>query len=215
MKTYYGDREKCYVCFRPKSSCMCEHFESIQTQSKFVILMHPKEFKKVKNNTGYFTHRSLPNSELFMGIDFSEHKRINEIIATHESYILFPSKNAINLTYERPKTPSKKIAIFLIDSTWACAKKIFTQSTNLQKLTHMSFETTKESLYEIKEQPEAHFLSTIESTLVVLELLKKWEIEEIEEKKIERFLNPFYAMIAYQKELINNPKSHAVRFRKR
>ena len=214
MKTYYGDREKCYVCFRPKSSCMCEHFESIQTQSKFVILMHPKEFKKVKNNTGYFTHRSLPNSELFMGIDFSEHKRINEIIATHESYILFPSKNAINLTYERPKTPSKKIAIFLIDSTWACAKKIFTQSTNLQKLTHMSFETTKESLYEIKEQPEAHFLSTIESTLVVLELLKKWEIEEIEEKKIERFLNPFYAMIAYQKELINNPKSHAVRFKK-
>jgi len=214
MKTYYGDREKCYECYRPKSSCMCEHFESIQTQSKFVILMHPKEFKKVKNNTGYFTHRSLPNSELFVGIDFSHHQRINAIIESHECYILFPSQNAINLTYERPKTPSKKIAIFLIDSTWACAKKIFTSSTNLQALSHMSFEMTRASAYEIKEQPEAHFLSTIESTLCVLELLKKWEIEKISDEKLKNFLNPFHAMIRYQKELISNPKTNAVRFRK-
>lgn len=50
--------------------------------------MHPKEFKKTKNGTGHFTHLSLPNSELFMGIDFSDNDRINEIIETHESFIL-------------------------------------------------------------------------------------------------------------------------------
>lgn len=194
---------------------MCEHFESIETQTKFVILMHPKEFKKVKNNTGHFTHKSLPNSELFVGIDFSEHSRINAIIESHESYILFPSQNAINLTTTQPKRSDKNLAIFLIDSTWACAKKIFTQSTNLQKLAHMSFHTDRVSKYEIKIQPEEHFLSTIESTLVVLELLKKWNIEEIEEAQFAAFLSPFEAMIAYQKELINNPKSHAVRFKKR
>jgi DTW domain-containing protein YfiP len=38
--------------------------------------MHPKEFKKTKNGTGHFTHLSLPNSELFMGIDFSDNDRI-------------------------------------------------------------------------------------------------------------------------------------------
>ncbi len=214
MKTYYGDREKCYECYRPKSSCMCELFECIQTQSKFVILMHPKEFKKVKNNTGRFTHKSLPNSELFMGIDFSNHRRINEIIETHESYILFPSQNAINLTHQKPPSSQKKMAIFLIDSTWACAKKIFTQSTNLQSLAHMSFETTTPSAYEIKVQPQEHFLSTMESTLTVLKLLKKWQIEAIEDEKLSRFLTPFHAMIHYQKELISNPKTNAVRFKK-
>lgn len=193
---------------------MCEHFASIETETKFVILMHPKEFKKVKNNTGHFTHKSLPNSELFVGIDFSEHRRINAIIETHESYILFPSPNAMNLTTTHPKRGDKNLAIFLIDSTWACTKKIFTQSTNLQKLQHMSFHTDRVSKYEIKIQPEEHFLSTIESTLVVLELLKKWNIEEIEEAQFATFLNPFEAMIAYQKELTSNPKSHAVRFRK-
>jgi DTW domain-containing protein YfiP len=214
MKTYYGDREKCYECFRPKSSCMCEHFEHIQTHTKFVVLMHPKEFKKVKNNTGHFTHKSLANSELFIGIDFSDHKRINEIIDSHDSYILFPSPNAVNLTDEKPILSSKPLAIFLIDSTWACTKKMFTQSTNLNTLKHMSFTSYRTSAYEIKTQPAEAYLSTMESTLVVLELLKKHELEGVEQKELDGFLRPFFKMIEYQKELISNPKSHAVRFKR-
>ena len=61
---------------------MCEYIRPITTQTKFIVLMHPKEFKKTKNGTGHFTHLSLPNSELFMGIDFSDNDRINEIIST-------------------------------------------------------------------------------------------------------------------------------------
>ena len=212
-KTYYGDREKCYVCYRPKSSCMCEYFVKIETKTKFVILMHPKEFKKVKNNTGHFTHRSLPNSELFIGINFTEHSRINELISTHQSYILFPSDTAHNLSDEPLKIGEKPLAIFLIDSTWACTKSIFYNSKNLQQLPHLSFTTQQRSVYEIKEQPDENYLSTIESTLVVLHLLEKYKVETIEQKKLNSFLEPFKQMIAYQKELIANPKSHAVRFK--
>ena len=214
MKTYYGDREKCYECYRPKSSCMCEHFEHIETKTKFVVLMHPKEFKKVKNNTGHFTHKSLPNSELFIGIDFTNHRRINEIIATHDSYILFPSENALNLSEENPKKSDKDLAIFIIDSTWACTKKMFTLSQNLKELKHMSFTTTKSSLYDIKTQPDERYLSTIESTLVVLEELERLGIERVSKRQFDGFLRPFLKMIAYQKELISNPKSHAVRFKR-
>jgi len=214
MKTYYGDREKCYECYRPKSSCMCSYFEHIKTQTKFIILMHPKEFKKVKNNTGHFTHKSLGNSELFIGIDFSNHKGINEIIATHDSYILFPSQDAVDLTYSNPQKSEKPLAIFLIDSTWACTKKIFTLSDNLKTLKHMSFTTDRVSEYEIKVQPEKTYLSTIESTLVVLELLNKHKIEQIDDNLLNGFLRPFKKMIEYQKNLIANPQSHAVRFKK-
>ena len=214
MKTYYGDREKCYKCYRPKSSCMCEHFEHIDTQTKFVVLMHPKEFKKVKNNTGHFTHQILNNSELFVGIDFSNHKRINEIIAVHDSYILFPSTNAVHLSEQCPKQSEKPLAIFFIDSTWACTKKMFTQSTNLNTLKHMSFSSDKTSKYEIKEQPKENYLSTIESTLVVLELLNEWKIESSATSELEGFLRPFEKMIEYQKKLIKNTTTCAVRFKK-
>jgi DTW domain-containing protein YfiP len=179
--------------------------------------MHPKEFKKVKNNTGFFTHLSLSNSELFIGVDFSEHKRINEILATHESYILFPSANAINISEENPKNrdkSSKEMAIFILDSTWACTNKMLHESVNLRELEHLSFITQKTSLYQIKEQPHANYLSTIESTLVVLEELHKHEIENIQEKEFESFLNPFFEMISYQQQLIKNTHKNAVRYRK-
>jgi len=194
---------------------MCSYFEHIKTKTKFVILMHPKEFKKVKNNTGYFTHRSLLNSELFLGIDFTKNERINEIIASHDSYILFPSKEALNLTTTKPNISKKPIAIFLIDATWACTKQMFTQSKNLQALSHMSFTTTQTSQYQIKEQPDDAYLSTIESTLVVLKELNKWKIESIEEPKLNSFLNPFYKMIEYQQNFLKNANSNAVRFKKR
>jgi len=180
--------------------------------------MHPKEFKKVKNNTGFFTHLSLSNSEVFIGIDFTEHNRINEIIATHDSYILFPSPNAINLSEETPAAFDKRekpMAIFLIDSTWACTKKMFTLSQNLNRLKHMSFTTKTVSQYKIKEQPKSNYLSTIESTLVVLKELNRLEIEKIKDEDFNTFLNPFFKMIEYQQKLIDNPLSNAVRYKKR
>ena len=141
---------------------MCKYIDSFDTNSKFIILMHPKEFKKVKNNTGFFTHLSLKNSEVFIGIDFSENRRINEIIKTHNSYILFPSDNAINLTDKiiSKMDIQKPLAIFIIDSTWACTKKIFTLSNNLNRLKHISFSTTRKSKYEIKTQL-SHLLQLI------------------------------------------------------
>jgi DTW domain-containing protein YfiP len=195
--------------------------------------MHPKEFKKVKNGTGHLTHLSLKNSELFIGIDFTNHKEINEIIATHESFVLYPSKDAINLsdtnshaTFPHPKSTSsltltahanqfphaKKMAIFIIDSTWACSLKMLRESKNLQALKHISFESTKLSQFKIKEQPAEYCLSTIESTLEVLELLNVWHVERLEKEDLAMFLNPFHTMIAYQLECIENSSRQAVRF---
>lgn len=172
--------------------------------------MHPKEFKKVKNNTGRLTHLSLSNSELFIGVDFTNHFRINEIIETHESFILFPSKEAFNLTKLNPKKifpHAKSVAIFLMDSTWACTNKMFQESKNIQKLQHLSFESSSTSQYKIKEQPQSNYLSTIESTLEVLQLLNFWHVEKIEQKKLEMFLNPFYKMIEYQMQCIKESSS--------
>lgn len=219
MQTIYGDRPKCYRCYRPKSSCMCKYISPIDTDTKFVILMHPKEFKKVKNNTGFFTHLTLNNSELFIGIDFSDNKRIDEIIQTHNSYILFPSKSAINLTKENPSLKNKNeknkpLAIFLIDSTWLCTKKIFSLSNNLNKLPHLTFTTERTSKYEIKEQPQSNYLSTIESTLVVLEQLNDWGIENVKDRELKGFLTPFFKMIEYQKEMIDNSSKSSTRFRR-
>lgn len=218
MQTSYGDRQKCYKCYRPQSSCMCEHVHTIETQTKFIILMHPKEFKKIKNGTGHLTHLALKNSELFVGIDFSDNKAINEIIFTHNSFVLYPSKDAINLSSRDIKEytndiEDKKTAIFLIDSTWACSIKMLRESKNLKALKHISFENTKLSQFKIKEQPADYCLSTIESTLTVLELLNKCDKENIKSLDLDMFLNPFHKMIEYQIKYIENPLNNAIRYK--
>ncbi|QOY55728.1 DTW domain-containing protein [Candidatus Sulfurimonas marisnigri] len=217
MQTLYGDREKCYNCYRPKSSCMCSYVNSIKTKTKFIILMHPKEFKKVKNGTGHLTHLSLKNSELFIGVDFTNHKMINDIISTCKSYILYPSKDAINISreklYDNDLDIQKDMAIFIIDSTWACSLKMLRESKNLQTLKHISFDNNKLSQFKIKEQPADYCLSTIESTLSVLELLNFWKLENIENDYLKTFLNPFEKMVEYQLKCVDNQLSNAVRYK--
>ena len=161
--------------------------------------MHPKEFRKTKNGTGHMTNNSLENCELYVGIDFTEHKRVNELLddKTHEPYILYPDINSIKLNTQ--KLPNeKKSLIFIIDSTWPCSKKILRLSKNLHNLKKVSFEHDKSSQFKIKTQPNQYCLSTIESTLCVLEQLNNQKVENISKDSLENFLKPFEQMVEYQ-----------------
>lgn len=197
-------RENCYVCYRPVSACVCKHItQSVKTNTKFVILMHPKEFRKTKNGTGHITRNSLTNSEILIGIDFTNNKRVNELIngGDYEPYLLYPHENSIKLNTE--SLPSnKKPVIFILDSTWACSKKMLRTSKNLQDLKKISFLNNKSSQFKIKTQPNQYCLSTIESTLCVLEQLNRLEVENIKTDSLDSFLNPFEKMVDYQLKCI-------------
>lgn len=191
-------REVCYQCYRPKSSCMCAHISPIKTRTRFVILMHPKEFKKTKNGTGHFTNLSLENCTLYVGVDFTKHAQINEIISTHRCYVLYPSATSINLNEQKIKNEGQDSVIFLIDSTWPCSRAMLRASPNIDALQKISFTHTKNSSFTFKEQPQSYCLSTMESTLCVLELLNQHQVEHIDTRALEQFLTPFHKMVKYQ-----------------
>ncbi len=197
--------EKCYDCNRKIKSCVCKYIKPINTFTKFVILMHPKEFKKTKNGTGHMTNKSLLNSSIYIGIDFSNHKKVNELIDNSENscFLLYPDSNSLNLNTQNIENKNKNIVIFIIDSTWPCSRKIIKSSDNLQILQKVSFQHSKTSQFKIKMQPNKICLSTIESTLCVLELLNTQKVENIVDIELENFLNPFNEMVKYQLECAN------------
>ncbi len=162
--------------------------------------MHPKEFKRTKNGTGHFTHLSLPNSEIFVGIDFSDHPKINSLISDSKycCYVLYPDAKSIVLNETPIGEEEKACVIFLIDSTWPCSRAMLRASPNIDRLPKVSFTHTKSSKFAFKEQPKEYCLSTIESTLCLLELLNMHQIEHIASKDLENFLLPFHKMVAYQ-----------------
>jgi DTW domain-containing protein YfiP len=181
--------------------------------------MHPKEFRKIKNGTGHLTHLSLPNSELYIDIDFSTHKRVNELIDDdmNNCYLLYPSEKSIPLNSHSIGESGKTTVVFILDATWDCSKKMLRLSRNLQELPHISFEHDKTSQFEIKTQPEDYCLSTIESTLCVLELLNEQGDEAIAQEKLDGFLNPFKQMIRYQQSCIDETGcsfKNSVRYKK-
>ncbi|WP_428023141.1 tRNA-uridine aminocarboxypropyltransferase [Arcobacter sp.] len=206
-----NNREYCYQCNRTKLSCVCGLIRPFNTNTKFIILMHPKEYKKTKNNTGKITHKSLLNSKIYVGIDFSENKELNAIIndSSNSCFILYPGKDSINLTTNTIDTKKQKV-IFLIDSTWACSKKMLKLSNNLNSLPKISFNFESSSAYEFKKQPSEYCLSTIESTLVILKLLNKQNIENIEKEFLENFLVPFDKMVEFQ---INKSLEKNIRYK--
>jgi len=103
-------RIKCYKCMRPSSACICKHISPLQTKTRFIILMHPKEYKKEKNGTGRMTKLQLENSEIIVGVDFTNNKRVNEILTkgNNASFLLYPGKDNFNLS-------TRKLALFFND----------------------------------------------------------------------------------------------------
>lgn len=195
-----ANREVCYTCHRPKCTCMCDHITPLDTKTRFIILMHPKEFKKTKNGTGHFTHLSLKNSEIHIGIDFTTHKRINTIINDKKNncYVLYPSEESIKLNEQSITKEAKNNIIFLIDATWPCSRAMLRESTNLDTLPKISFTHKKSSNFRFKQQPNEYCLSTMEATLCVLELLNYHHDESLSQESLQSFLRPFEKMVEYQ-----------------
>ncbi len=199
---------------RPSSSCICKHTNPIQTKTRFIILMHPKEYKKVKNGTGFMTNLQLENSEIIVGVDFTNNKRVNEILTKETccSFLLYPGKDNFNLSIRKSSEIKSFMGnnphIFLLDGTWSCARKMLKLSKNLQKLKRVSFDNKIQSKFIIKQQPESLCLSTIESVYTVINLLKEGNLEQCEMKD---FLVPFEKMLEYQVECIQNPTNKSYR----
>jgi DTW domain-containing protein YfiP len=139
--------------------------------------MHPKEFKQEKAGTGRLTALSLAGSTIEMGIGFDDHPAVNRLIDDPANYpvLLYPAVGAMNVS-EGALTPEalggRRLTVFLLDATWACAKKMLTESKRLQGLPKLMFTPVEKSRFVIKRQPHEWCLSTLEATHQLLGALQ-------------------------------------------
>ncbi len=199
-------RELCLNCLRPQKACFCSKVDSFETQTKFIILMHPKESKKSFLGTGRLSHTALKNSQIIVGVNFDEDPQVQAILNnnSNECILLYPGESSINLSRETlPVTPKQRI-IFILDGTWPCAKKMMRKSTSLHDLPRVSFETKKTSEFIIKHQPANYCLSTIESIYVLLSELEEQKLEDTKGKK-QTLLQALENLVQFQIKCANDP----------
>lgn len=171
-------RETCYRCFWPKAICWCPTIQPMATRTKFVFLMHPKEFKKEKASTGRLTHLCLADSVIHMGIGFDGHDAVQALIADPQNFpvLLYPGTEAKNLStgaLSAGDLGGRRLVVFLLDATWSGARKMLRLSGSLQRLPRIMFTPTSPSRYVIKQQPQDGCLSTLEATHELLLALER------------------------------------------
>lgn len=161
-------RERCPDCRKPCSACYCAHIRPFRPAVEFVILIHHHEARR-SVATGRMAHLCLPNSHFFEGTDFSEHEGVNRILKdpSRHSVLLYPSTAAIDLA-SLPSgaaiVPSgKRLAVFVLDATWAQAKRMRRLSRNLAALPQIAFTPPSPSRFIVRKQPHEGCYATIEA----------------------------------------------------
>jgi DTW domain-containing protein len=169
-------RERCYRCFWPKALCWCDSIQAMPTRTRIVFLMHPKEFKDQRTGTGRLTHLCLADSELHMGIRFGAHERVQALIHDPGNcpMLLYPGSEARVLPggLQPVDLAGRRLVVFVLDGTWACAAKMLRLSPDLQQLPRLMLPPTAPSGFVIKHQPAVGCLSTLEATHELLRALE-------------------------------------------
>jgi len=202
--------EFCFKCHRIQTHCLCSLIKPFETEVHFVLLMHPMEAKKEKMGTGRISLACLKNSELIIGIDFTEDPSVNKLINDPNNYcmVLYPGEKAINVSKDDvaplKNLNGKRLVVFLIDGTWPCAKKMMKLSKNIHSLPRVSFTATHQSLFAIKEQPAEYCLSTLESIHFFLSELERRGLETLENKH-DNMLDVFKSMVEFQIKCASDP----------
>ncbi len=173
----------CLNCRRRLLTCVCHLIKPFETKSRFLILMHPMEYKKEKVGTGRFSHLILKNSHVIVDVNFDDNLELKSFLCDshYETFLLYPGDQVINLSQVSnsfTSKTSKNIQIIIIDGTWPCAKKMVKLSTILHDLPRLSFDTKITSRFKIKHQPMPGCLSTVESIYQVIFELNRLGLEK-------------------------------------
>jgi DTW domain-containing protein YfiP len=181
-------RETCYRCFWPKALCWCSSIVPMPTRTRFVFLIHPKEYKQEKAATGRLTHLCLAHSEMHMGVGFDSHEPVQTLLRDPRNLpmLLYPGRDALNLsepttaasvaqlaTLHAHLATGRQLVVFLLDATWALGRKMLALSPSLQRLPRVMFTPSAPSRYVIKQQPHPACLSTLEAAHELLHALER------------------------------------------
>lgn len=158
-------RSICERCRRPRSVCFCGGLTPIATRTKVLILQHPRE-RDVGVGTARLARLGLASAVLRTDVDFSGDPVVQQALAAGNAYVLYPGKDAIDVTTTRFASP---ITLVVLDGTWWQAAKLLKANPALAALPRLAFVPRSPSVYgQIRREPAQHCVATLEAIAHVL-----------------------------------------------
>ncbi len=203
-------RVRCARCRRPEIVCYCAAIPRLETQTRVVILQHPRE-RDMPIGTARMASLCLSRAELHVGIDWSHSAPLAAALAdpARPPILLYPGAGARDILREPPSGP---VTLVVVDGTWSQAKVVVRDNPVLQALPRYAFTAPELSQYRIRKEPRAEYCSTIEALMHVLGVL------EHDPARFRAMLAPLHAMVDAQlvaqarsprRETLRQPKPEA------
>lgn len=193
--------ERCFKCFKPQNSCLCKYTKELDTKIKFVFLMHPKEAKRQRTGTGNLSHICLKDSEIIVGLDFSNNERLQNLLCDSKYFpvLMYPGQDAWTSKKEGfvDAIGNKTLLVLILDSTWFCSKKMIEHNPFLLELPKLSFYGDYRSIFTFKHEPKPEYISTIECCYYLIKELQSISFVN-KDLDPEPLMNVFKQMIKLQ-----------------
>ena len=161
-------RPTCSHCLRPKTVCLCDLVEVVNSTIELVIWQHPSEYAHPKGSA-QLLHLCLPNSVLFTGETFSPAALG---LVPEACCLLYPP---VDIDLREPESsvgrPEQAVRqLLVLDGTWRKSRKLLYANPWVQKLPRLS--VAGKSQYVIRKAENANQLSTFESVVLALQKLE-------------------------------------------
>ncbi|CAJ1971383.1 unnamed protein product [Sphenostylis stenocarpa] len=140
-----------------------------------------------------FLVKKFQRKHLNRDADLEEECEEFELEVRPGSVLLFPSNKAVNIS-DLGAIGFNVTNLIVLDGTWAKAKRIYSENPWLNVLPHVKLEVNETSLYsEVRHQPKAGYLSTIESIVFALKAVGE------NHEGLDGLLDTFESMVGDQR----------------
>jgi DTW domain-containing protein YfiP len=180
----------CVGCFLHIDRCICHLIPSLVLETKLTLVIHHRELKRT-TNTGRLAVRALKNSELLVRGRQLEPLNMSSVLSSqYESYLLYPSDDAIDI---KSLKPSKPVQLIVSDGNWRQAGKLHRRQPELESVPRICIKDKNLAAYNLRREHFAEGYSTLEAIALAMGFL---EGKHIERQLIELYQAKLQATLA-------------------
>ena len=169
-------KDPCPGCALHKVRCICAVIPSLDLKTKVTLIIHARELKRT-TNTGTLALKALVNSE--MRVRGREHSRADHsdlLSPAYETYILFPSEDALDLEEISPRKP---VQLIVADGNWRQAAKVNHRYPEFGSIPRVKINHRNEATEHLRKEHFESGMSTLEAIARALKIIEGEEVGRI------------------------------------
>lgn len=162
-------KNPCPVCQLHPERCLCAFIPRLELRTRLALVIHVRELKRT-TNTGRLALQALPNSQMIVRGEAGEKLDLSPLLLPeYESYVLFPSEDAVDIEDLRPQKP---VQLIVSDGNWRQASKINTRHPEIAHLPRVKISAENTARYHLRKEHFAEGLATLEAIALAFRILE-------------------------------------------